>query len=92
MISTSIFSVWLTGLLSLGILGGGAYLAYRWYDEAWAYDLDLGRHVFDPNLGWNDETAILAAAVCSVACVVDRRGRDLRAWNEIIAPSSRRRT
>lgn len=67
MIPTTILTVWFTGLLSLGMIGGGAYLAYRWYDEAWAYDENLRRFVFDPDLGWNGETALLAAAVALIA-------------------------
>jgi pimeloyl-ACP methyl ester carboxylesterase len=67
MIPTAILSVWLSGLLSLGLVGGGAYLARRWYQRSWVYDLDLRRYVFDPDFGWNEPTALLAAAVALLA-------------------------
>ena len=59
MLPTSILFMWLQGLLSLGILGGGIYALWQWVEQARDYDPDLGRAVFDPNLGLNGPTALL---------------------------------
>ena len=63
MLPTLIISVWLGGLLSFGIIGGGIYLTYEWYRRAWAYNPPLDRYDFAPNLGLNVPTALLAAGV-----------------------------
>ena len=60
MIPTQILGTWFTGLISVGIITGGVYLARRWYEEGWVYDEALKRDVFHADLGWNQHTAILA--------------------------------
>ena len=67
MIPTFVLSIWLTGLWSFGLIGGGGYLAWRWYRAARHYDPDLDRYIFNPHLGWNEETALLAAAIILIA-------------------------
>lgn len=62
-IPTFILSFWLTGLLSLGLIGGGLYLLWEWFQRAWAYNPQLDRYVFDPNFGFNLPTALLAAGL-----------------------------
>ena len=59
MLPTSIIFLWLQGILSLGILGGGIYALWEWVERARDYDPDLGRAVFDPNLGLNGQSALL---------------------------------
>jgi pimeloyl-ACP methyl ester carboxylesterase len=63
MIPTFIFSSWLLGLLSVGVLSGGVLLTRAWYQRAWEYDLTLDRYVFDPNWGFNAQTALLVAGL-----------------------------
>jgi pimeloyl-ACP methyl ester carboxylesterase len=63
MLPVLIISVWLAGLLSFGIIGGGIYLSYEWYRRAWAYNPQLDRYDFAPNLGLNVPTALLAAGI-----------------------------
>jgi hypothetical protein len=38
MIPTAAIFTWFSGLLSLGIIGGGVYLLREWYRDAWVYD------------------------------------------------------
>ena len=63
MIPSFILAVWLWGLLSLGAIGGGFYLAWEWYQRSWIYQPPLGGYVFDPNFGFNAQTAWLVAAL-----------------------------
>lgn len=63
MIPSFILAMWLWGLLSLGAIAGGLYLAWEWYQRAWAYQPTLERYVFDPNFGFNAQTAWLVAAL-----------------------------
>jgi pimeloyl-ACP methyl ester carboxylesterase len=63
MIPSLILFVWLWGLLSVGLLGGGIYLAWAWYQRAWAYSPTLERYVFAPNFGWNAPTLLLVAGL-----------------------------
>lgn len=63
MLPTSIIFQWLQGLLSVGILGGGIYALWQWVEQARDYDPDLGRAIFDPNLGLNGQTALLVLAL-----------------------------
>ena len=63
MLPAVIISVWLSGLLAFGIIGGGVYLTYEWYRRAWAYNPQLDRYDFVPNLGLNLPTALLAAGL-----------------------------
>lgn len=58
-----VFSVWLSYLLSLGLVGGGVYLLWAWFQRAWAYDPQLDRYMFDLNAGFNLPTACLAAGL-----------------------------
>jgi pimeloyl-ACP methyl ester carboxylesterase len=62
-IPTFILSLWFFGLLSLSLIGGGAYLLWEWYQRAWAYDPQLDRYIFDPNFGFNLPTALLVAGL-----------------------------
>jgi pimeloyl-ACP methyl ester carboxylesterase len=62
MIPTLALGVWLSGLFALALIGGGVFLARLWYLDAWAYDQVLKRWVFDPDWGWNQQTALFAAA------------------------------
>lgn len=63
LIPTFILAMWLWGLLSLGLVGGGLYLLWQWYERAWVYHPSLDRYVFAPNWGFNTETALLAAGL-----------------------------
>jgi pimeloyl-ACP methyl ester carboxylesterase len=73
---TSVLATWLFGLLSFAILGGGAYLLHAWYDRAWILErVDLGdriveRWAFQPDLGLNAQTALLAAGVALLVWAV----------------------
>lgn len=67
MTPVSVLFTWLNGLLSVAILGGGAWLSYEWSRRAYVYRIDLGRYVFDPDLGWNGQTGLLASAVALLA-------------------------
>ena len=63
MLPTSILRVWLLALISLGILGGSAYLGHEWYRRSWSYDHVRHASFFDPQFGFNEATLLLAAAV-----------------------------
>lgn len=63
MIPTSIIRIWFFGLFSWVLLGVGIYLSHRWYQRAWSYDFNLHRSYFDPHIGNNYETFLLAVAV-----------------------------
>src|ERR1700756_1821559 len=63
MIPTSIIRFWFLGLFSWVLLGGGIYLSHKWYQRAWSYDSNLHRSYFDPHIGNNYETFLLAVAV-----------------------------
>jgi hypothetical protein len=63
MIPTSIIRVWFFGLFSWILLGLGIYLSHKWYQRAWSYDFNLHRSYFDPHIGNNHETLLLAVAV-----------------------------
>jgi hypothetical protein len=43
--------------------GVGIYLSHKWYQRAWSYDFNLHRSYFDPHIGNNYETFLLAVAV-----------------------------
>jgi len=51
------------GLFSRVLLGVGIYLSHKWYQRAWSYDFNLHRSYFDPHIGNNYETFLLAVAV-----------------------------
>ena len=59
MLPTSIILQWLQGLLSAAILGGGIFALWEWFQRARAYDSTLDRYAFDPNWGFNGQTALL---------------------------------
>ncbi len=63
MIPTFILQIWLLGLLALGFIGGGIYLGREWSRRSWSYDPALQRSFFDPQLGFNEPTMLLAAAI-----------------------------
>jgi pimeloyl-ACP methyl ester carboxylesterase len=63
MIPTSIIRFWFFGLFSWVLLGVGIYLSHKWYQRAWSYDFNLHRSYFDPHIGNNYETFLLAVAV-----------------------------
>lgn len=63
MIPIFILHTWLLGLLSLGIVGAAGWLAHEWQQRSWHWDDGLQRSFFHPNLGWNEPTALLVAAV-----------------------------
>jgi pimeloyl-ACP methyl ester carboxylesterase len=63
MIPTSIIRFWFLGLFSWVLLGVGIYLSHKWYQRAWSYDFNLHRSYFDPHIGNNYETFLLAVAV-----------------------------
>ncbi len=58
-----ILTLWLHLLLAVGLIGGGITLVGRWYRSAWAYDRTVDLWRFDPDLGWNGPTALLALGV-----------------------------
>jgi pimeloyl-ACP methyl ester carboxylesterase len=63
MIPTSIIRFWFLGLFSWVLLGVGIYLSHKWYQRAWSYDSNLHHSYFDPHIGNNYETFLLAVAV-----------------------------
>jgi pimeloyl-ACP methyl ester carboxylesterase len=63
MIPTSIFRVWLVGLFSCLLVGIGLYAGHEWYRRAWGYDFERRQSYFDPHLGVNLPTLLLAGAV-----------------------------
>ncbi|WP_102127479.1 alpha/beta fold hydrolase [Deinococcus planocerae] len=60
--------VWLTGLLSLALLGGGAWLVWEWYDN-WARDLPADPRFLAVGL------LLLAFTLCGRLLVVPLLGR-----------------
>jgi pimeloyl-ACP methyl ester carboxylesterase len=63
MIPTSIFRVWFLGLFSFLLIGAGVYAGHEWYRRAWGYDFERQQSYFDPRLGVNPPTLLLAVAV-----------------------------
>src|SRR6202008_1554667 len=63
MIPSSIIRFWFLGLFSWVLLGIGIYIGHKWYQRAWSYDSNLHRSYFDPHIGNNHETFLLAVAV-----------------------------
>jgi pimeloyl-ACP methyl ester carboxylesterase len=61
-----IFLIWLLGLLSFAVIGAGIYLLREWYLRAWEYSPTLERAVFDPNFGWNGQTALLLGGLALI--------------------------
>src|ERR1700758_1353781 len=55
--------LWFLGLVAWVLLGVGIYLSHKWYQRAWSYDSNLHRSYFDPHIGNNYETFLLAVAV-----------------------------
>jgi pimeloyl-ACP methyl ester carboxylesterase len=63
MIPTSIIRIWFLGLFSWVLIGAGIYLGHEWYQRAWSYNFNLHRSYFDPHIGNNHETLLLAVVV-----------------------------
>ena len=63
MIPTSILRVWFLGLFSFLLIGTGLYAGHEWYRRAWGYDFEHQQSYFDPHLGLNPPTLLLAGAV-----------------------------
>jgi pimeloyl-ACP methyl ester carboxylesterase len=63
MIPTSIIRIWFFGLFSWLLLGVGIYISHKWYQRAWSYDFNLHRSYFDPHIGNNYQTLLLAVVV-----------------------------
>ena len=63
MLPTQILAIWLTGLLAIGIVAGGAHYAHGWYRRSWSFDSAVQQSVFAPDLGWNEPTLFLALAI-----------------------------
>src|SRR3954463_15740183 len=63
MVPSLILLIWFFGLLSFAITGGAIYLLYEWYQRAWQFDPALNQVVFAPHLGFNQQTALLAAGL-----------------------------
>lgn len=63
MLPSLVLFQFLQTLLSLGILGGGLYALWEWYQRAREYDPSLDRYIFDPHWGFNSQTALLALAL-----------------------------
>lgn len=70
MIPILILQTWLLGLLSLGLLTGAVFAAREWRDRSWGWDPARAQSVFSPDLGWNEDTAILALAVALAVVVL----------------------
>ena len=62
-IPTSILRTWFFGLFSFVLIGAGIYSGHRWYKHAWSYDPVQQRSYFDPHLGSNHATLLLAIAI-----------------------------
>lgn len=62
-----VLAMWLHLLLALGLIGGGGWLVARWYRSAWAFDPARDVWVFEPHLGANTATALLALGVFLLA-------------------------
>ena len=60
MIPTSILRVWFLGLFSFVLIGVGLYFSHQWYKQAWSYDFERQQSYFDPHLGFNGPTLLLA--------------------------------
>jgi hypothetical protein len=63
MIPTSIIRIWFFGLFSWLLLGVGIYISHKWYQRAWSYDFNLHRSRFDPHIGNNYQTLLLAVVM-----------------------------
>ena len=70
MIPIFILRVWLLGLVSLGFIGGAAYLGHEWQQRSWGWDPVLQQSVFSPDYGWNEETGMFAGAVALILIAV----------------------
>ena len=73
MVPTLILSILVCGLLSLGVVAGGAFFFHEWYRRSWGYDFALQQSVFAPEFGWNEPTLLLAAAVLLFAIALAGR-------------------
>jgi pimeloyl-ACP methyl ester carboxylesterase len=74
MIPTMILQMWFLGLLALGVAGAVVHLAREWTQRSWVWDTAAQRWVFEPQFGWNEETALLAGAVALVMLTLFGKG------------------
>ena len=58
-----ILIMWLTGLLSLGIIAAAAHFAYEWYRRSWSFDPVAQQAFFAPEFGANEATLAFALAL-----------------------------
>src|SRR3954463_8487501 len=63
MLPTFIIRLWFLSLLALGIIAAAVGLGRQWMLRSWTWDPVRNESVFAPNLGWNENTAILVAAI-----------------------------
>jgi pimeloyl-ACP methyl ester carboxylesterase len=69
MIPTFILQIWFLGLFSVGLIGGAVYLGHEWQERSWRWDSVRLQSVFEPHLGANEETLVLAGALVLVLLV-----------------------
>jgi hypothetical protein len=62
MIPIFILQSWLSGLFSLGVIGGAVYLAHEWQQRSWGRIQCLNSR-FAPNFGSNQERMLFAVAM-----------------------------
>ncbi len=65
-----ILQTWLLGILSAGLIAGVVYAAREWQHRSWIWDPVHQQSIFSPSLGWNEDTAILVAAVALALIVL----------------------
>jgi pimeloyl-ACP methyl ester carboxylesterase len=66
MVPIAILPFWLLAVWSFGLVGGGAYLFHEWYERSWRFDPVRDTYFFHPVLGWNTDSAYLAAGIALV--------------------------
>ncbi len=88
MIPTFIFQTWLLGLLSLGIIGGAAYILHDWQQRSWQWDPALNASFFRPSWGNNEETWIFVVGVV-LALIAVAGGPIFKAILRLSKPSAR---
>lgn len=63
LVPSFIIGMWLSGLLALGVIGGGIYFVWYWYEHAWVYNRTIDQYIFSPDFGFNTETALLGVGL-----------------------------
>ena len=58
-----ILIMWLTGLLSVGVIAAGAHFAYDWYRRSWSFDPVAQQAFFAPDFGANEATLAFVGAL-----------------------------